>query len=107
MTKRTIKSAAKPGKISKEKIEKAVKKVVEERTKLTEAEQREIKLEAIVSAMYECYTKARDEIPMSTPTIDVADHLMDQLLNHAEVRADINEWATMDIEMNNTPIEME
>ena len=64
--------------------------------KLTNEERREVELEASVMALYEIIEVMDSKIPM-----DVFGHLPNmamQILNNAGIRADIKDWATLEIE---------
>ena len=60
---------------------------------------REIKLEAIINAMFECAQKIEECVPFSTAKSSVAMQIIDKLYNEAEIRVDINDYIEIDVEM--------
>jgi len=67
-------------------------------SELAQYKQREIKLEAIVGGMYECFQKLDEQFPIHTEIGHIASGIMDGLFNQAEIRTDITDLIEIKVE---------
>lgn len=70
---------------------------IEQIDKMSNLEKREIKLEAIIQCLYTLIEDFNESTPF--PTGNLTDLSM-HLYNEAEIRVDIDDWFSVDVEMN-------